>query len=455
MALAEGHGRGHRRLGPNDLLGGRYRLARQIASGGMGTVWEAEDSVLHRAVAVKIPSEGLASDDRFVERFRREATAAAALSHPNIGGVFDYGEDGDTPFIVLELIEGRTLADRLRSEERLGPDEAARVTAIVADALHAAHEAGIVHRDVKPANIMLTAEGDVKVMDFGIAAAAGATPITTTGATMGTATYISPEQAAGEKATPSSDVYSLAVVLYEMLAGRPPFTGDSPVAVATAHVRDEPPPLQDVAPGTPRHLLEACRQALAKDPSSRPPSAAALAAMARGSRDDADLATVGAASTAHLPVVATQELPPADTGVLRSEPTEARRKRPGWLVPVAIALLVAAAGFWVLATAGVDLKRPTGGSPKAKGLLAVPEVVGLSAAGASARLRGAGLIVGSVQLVEGEEGVVVDVDPAEGTRVRTGSTVTLYVGTSPNEGKGKGDPSKDKGHDGDNGKGND
>src|SRR5438874_740866 len=219
-------------------LGDRYRLIERIASGGMGTVWRAEDLVLHRPVAVKVLSESLGADAKFVERFRREARAAAGLSHPNVAGIFDYGEDGDTPFMVMELIEGETLAGRLRREGGLPPAEAARIASEIASALQAAHDAGVVHRDVKPANVMLTPRGECKVMDFGIAAAAWATPLTATGATIGTASYLSPEQAGGSKATPASDVYALGCVLYEMLTGRPPFTGDNPVAVAAAHIRE-------------------------------------------------------------------------------------------------------------------------------------------------------------------------------------------------------------------------
>src|SRR5439155_1170565 len=204
---------------------------------------------------------------------------AAGLSHPNVAGVFDYGEDGDTPFMVMELIEGETLAGRLRREGRLPPAEAARIARQVASALQAAHDAGVLHRDVKPANVMLTPRGECKVMDFGIAAAAWAAPLTATGATIGTASYLSPEQAAGERATPASDVYALGCVLYEMLTGRPPFTGDNPVAVAAAHIKDPPIPVRQLAPEVPASLAAATEQALAKDPADRPASAEAFAAM--------------------------------------------------------------------------------------------------------------------------------------------------------------------------------
>src|SRR2546422_4023612 len=258
------------RIDSDVVLGGRYRLGRRIASGGMGTVWEAMDDVLGRRVAVKALSDALASDERFVERFRREARAAAGLSHPNVAGVFDYGEDDGRPFIVMELIQGETLAERLARHGRLPPEEAVQIAIQAAGALEAAHRAGVIHRDVKPANIMLTPRREVKVMDFGIAAAAWDPRLTATGSTLGTATYVSPEQASGDRVTPASDVYSLGVVLYEMLAGRPPFTEGGPIAVASSHVRERPAALTEVAPWTPPAVAAVCDQALAKDPAARP-----------------------------------------------------------------------------------------------------------------------------------------------------------------------------------------
>ena len=237
---------------PGVVLGGRYRLVGRIASGGMGTVWEARDETLERPMAVKVLNEGLADDPRFAERFRREARSAAGLSHPNIAGVFDYGEDDGRPYIVMELIDGEDLAERLARVGQLDPQQAATIGAEVATALAHAHGAGIVHRDVKPANVMLTREGEVKVTDFGIAAPLeGSTGLTMTGSVMGTSRYISPEQAAGERATPASDVYSLGVVLYETLAGAPPFVRESPVATALAHLHDQPQPVRELRPETP------------------------------------------------------------------------------------------------------------------------------------------------------------------------------------------------------------
>ncbi|HYN18776.1 MAG TPA: serine/threonine-protein kinase, partial [Actinomycetes bacterium] len=239
-------------LGPQ----GRYRLVRRIATGGMGEVWQADDTVLGRRVALKVLVEELAADDHATRRFVREARATARLAHPNVARVFDFGRDGGAPFLVMELLEGETLAARLASGP-FGPAEAARVAAAVADALEAAHQLGIVHRDVKPSNVMLTRDGEVKVLDFGIAAAADETHSTTGSGLYATVAYVSPERVAGEPATPASDVYSLGAVLYELLCGRPPFSGPSPALVARAHLHDQPVPVRQLAPWVPARLAEA------------------------------------------------------------------------------------------------------------------------------------------------------------------------------------------------------
>jgi eukaryotic-like serine/threonine-protein kinase len=255
---------------------GRYRLVRRIGAGGMGEVWEADDVVLGRRVALKVLAQELADDERATRRFVREARATARLTHPNVARVYDFGRDGGVPYLVMELLEGNTLADRPAGGP-LPPGEAARICAVVADALDAAHGRGIVHRDVKPGNVLLTPAGEVKVMDFGIAAAADETHSTTGSGVYGTAAYISPERAAGRPATPASDVYSLGAVLYELLTGRPPFLGDSPMAVIRAHMHERPRPVRELAPWVPARLADACEAALAKDPAQRPSSAAALA----------------------------------------------------------------------------------------------------------------------------------------------------------------------------------
>jgi serine/threonine-protein kinase len=282
-------------LGPQ----GRYRLVRRIATGGMGDVWQADDTVLGRRVALKVLVEELAADARATRRFVREARATAKLAHPNVARVYDFGRDGGAPFLVMELLEGETLAARLASGP-LPPAEAARVAAAVADALDAAHRRGIVHRDVKPSNVMLTRDGEVKVLDFGIAAAADETHSTTGSGIYATVAYVSPERVAGEPATPASDLYSLGAVLYELLCGRPPFLGP-PALVARAHLQDQPVPVRQLAPWVPARLAETCEAALAKDPARRPSSAASIAVRLR------------AAVATPAPAAATPEEGPAAT----------------------------------------------------------------------------------------------------------------------------------------------
>jgi eukaryotic-like serine/threonine-protein kinase len=254
----------------------RYRLDSLIATGGMGSVWAAEDLLLGRQVAVKVL--GLAPGDPLAaERVRREARAAAGLRHPNVACVYDYGHQDGLDYLVMELLEGESLAGRLHRLGAPRPEDAAWIAAEVAGALDAAHRAGIVHRDVKPGNIVLTGDGEVKLVDFGIAASAGQRGAPGRDGLVGTAPYLAPECALGAPADPASDVYALGVVVYEMLAGRPPFTGESVAAVAAAHVHKPPPPLATLAPGVPPAMVAVCERALAKDPADRPPSAGAFA----------------------------------------------------------------------------------------------------------------------------------------------------------------------------------
>ncbi|MEV5536900.1 protein kinase [Saccharopolyspora shandongensis] len=260
-------------LTTGQLLADRYRLGQRIAVGGMGEVWQAVDVRLDRTVAIKVLKAELCGDAEFLHRFRTEARTTASLNHPGIAAVHDYGEtaaipDGpeDTAYLVMELVEGEPLAAILARERRINTDHTLDMLEQAGRALQAAHERGLVHRDVKPGNILITPEGKVKVTDFGIAKAADAAPVTRSGMVMGTAHYIAPEQALGDDATPSSDVYSLAVVGYECLMGHRPFLSDNAVTVAMMHIREIAPPLPpDVPPGV-RALIEAT---LAKDPRRR------------------------------------------------------------------------------------------------------------------------------------------------------------------------------------------
>jgi serine/threonine-protein kinase len=262
-------------------LGGRYRVGALLATGGMGEVWAAHDLLLDRAVAVKVLGGALAGDGRAAERLRREARAAARLEHPGIARVLDLGEHDGHPYLVMELLEGESLAARIDRAGPMPPDEAARIVAAVADALEAAHAAGVVHRDVKPGNVFLTTAGEIKVLDFGIAWCAHDAALTT-GELLGTAAYLAPERVLGLRATPAADIYALGVVLYELLAGHRPFEASSELELAMAHVNATPPPLRDVAPSAQPSLIAACYQAMAKDPSARPLSAAAFANLVEG-----------------------------------------------------------------------------------------------------------------------------------------------------------------------------
>ena len=262
------------------VFGGRYELHRRLAKGGMAEVFLAKDQLLDRPVAVKVLFPQLAADPTFVERFRREAQSAANLSHPNIVGVYDWGREGSTYYIVMEYVQGRSLSEVIRDEGPLAPAQAAEIAAEVSAALGLAHKNDFVHCDMKAGNVMISPTGQVKVADFGIAKAisgsAAQAKLTQTGAVMGTATYFSPEQAQGQALDGRSDLYSLGVVLYEMLTGTPPFSGDNPVAIAYKHVQEIPEPIGARRDGVPEAIQAITAKLLNKDPAGRYPVAADL-----------------------------------------------------------------------------------------------------------------------------------------------------------------------------------
>src|SRR5215475_6435973 len=266
-------------VAPGTILGGRYRLTEHIAGGGMGDVWRCMDDVLARTVAVKVLLPSLVADPGFAARFRDEARTMATINHPGVVDIYDYGTDNGVTYLVMEYVEGDALSKTLSRVGRLTPQRTMSLIAQAADALNAAHDNGIVHRDVKPANLLVRPNGTLVLTDFGIARREAATRnLTAAGSVLGTASYISPEQATGRGATPLSDVYALGVVAYQCLAGRRPFEGGTPIEIAVQHVEATPPPLPPDIPPPVRALVERC---LAKAPGARYPSAAALANAAR------------------------------------------------------------------------------------------------------------------------------------------------------------------------------
>jgi len=385
------------------LLGNRYKLLVPLASGGMGRVWRARDTLLERPVAVKVLRSEFTGDPTFRARFRAEAQHTAALHHPNIASVFDYGEieeDGERmAYLVMELVEGENLSDLLEREGRLSPARTLDVLRQASSALAAAHAAGVIHRDIKPGNVLVADDGAVKITDFGIAWSASSVPLTGTGQVVGTAHYLSPEQAAGGKATPASDVYALGTVAYECLSGRRAFDGENSVQVALKQIREEPQPLPSEVPAGTRLLVE---RAMAKDPAVRFPDGAALRAAVDTTTDGNSTAPIGAAGPHGTAVL---RLPPPSP----PEPTARRARRlPVPLLLGAFAALVAVGVLAGLLTGTASGDRPaseqatttstpstTPAPPETVGVLAA-ELLGRPVEEVQAELLGRGL---QVQLV--------------------------------------------------------
>ncbi len=427
-------------------LGGRYQLGKVIGRGGMAQVRQATDMRLGREVAIKELRVDLASDSTFQARFRREAQAAAGLNHPNIVSVYDTGEELDPgtgiaiPYIVMELVNGRTLRDVLREGRPILPQRALEFTQGVLDALSYSHKAGIVHRDIKPANVMLTNSGLVKVMDFGIARAVADTSstMTQTAAVIGTAQYLSPEQARGETVDARSDIYSAGCLLYELLVGRPPFQGESPVSVAYQHVREAPvSPSQLDAEVTPA-MDAVVLKALAKDPQDRYQTATAM-------RDDIARLLAGHPVAAVLPPPLPAPIPesaaaatvamPAATGAgprraapaptpVNALPEERRRARWPWIALIGVLLVALGVGGYLLATSG----------EKPAAQVTVPPLYGLQQAVAEKAIRDANLQP-VVEAVAGANdstvGTVTSQNPIPGAKVETGATVKITLNVGP------------------------
>jgi eukaryotic-like serine/threonine-protein kinase len=435
------------------LLGDRYRLGERIAAGGMGSVYRAVDETLGRQVAVKALRRELADDPTFLERFRREARAAAALSHPGVAAIYDYGEVDGQPFIVMELVEGENLAERVAASGPLPWQEAFAIGEQVAAALAAAHAHGLVHRDVKPANIMLGRDGRAKVTDFGIAQAAQAATLTRTGMVLGSANYVAPEQAKGGHVGPAADLYSLGCVLFEAVTGETPYHGGNAVAIATQHVSAPVPDPRELRPDLPAQAAALIMRALRKQPDARFSSGTAMAAALAATRQEQDATRILPAPI--VPLEAPGRVPAGDPPILRGTPlgfpgplrrTPRRRgSRPavvavGALVVVALVLLA-----WPLLRDGsptgsvAERRTPSGGVSAGRAVVEVPAVVGLDVGEATRRLRALGLSV-DVTVAGGGKGRqrVRASSPKAGTAVERGSTVRLFL-KGKGTGKGSGD----------------
>ncbi|SIO02504.1 protein kinase domain-containing protein [Agromyces cerinus] len=446
-------------------FGGRYELQSRIAIGGMGEVWQATDLVIGRQVAIKILKDEYLGDPGFLERFRAEARHAALVNHEGIANVFDYGEEDGSAYLVMELVPGEALSTILEREHVLSTDKVLDIVAQTAAALQAAHAAGLVHRDIKPGNLLITPDGRVKITDFGIARIADQVPLTATGQVMGTVQYLSPEQASGHPASPTTDIYSLGIVAYEALAGRRPFTGESQVAIAMAQINETPPDLPVTVSEPVRNLVYGC---IAKNPADRPQSAAHLAraatALRRGDVQAAAAAVpavLGAAgataATMLMPTAgataATTVLPSAGVPGDDEEPVEEKKRSPWtWPLIVLIALLaiVLIGTIIALALNGGGKEPPASTSAKPSTPTSAPptsapptseaptsaevnreDYLGLTVDEARAKLQGLEMVVNAVEgnpaVDPNDVGRVYDVNPTGNMPLGSEVTITYYA----------------------------
>ncbi|HEU0042483.1 MAG TPA: Stk1 family PASTA domain-containing Ser/Thr kinase [Jiangellaceae bacterium] len=418
------------------LLGNRYEVGEVIGRGGMAEVRRGRDTRLGRIVALKMLRVDHSTDATFQARFRREAQSSASLNHRNVVAVYDTGEDyidgHRIPYIVMEYVEGQTLREMLQDQARFTPERSIEVISRTLDALEYSHRAGIVHRDIKPGNIMITTAGEVKVMDFGIARSLAETgmALTQTAAVVGTAQYISPEQARGEQADARSDLYATGCVMYELLTGRPPFVGESLVSVAVSHVREIAAPPSALDPNIPRDLDAIVMKALAKDRTDRYQSAyemrADLQRAAAGLPVAAAVDTAAATQFITPTTVAAYDATPLDDEVLPDEDLDERKGVSWWVVALGTVAVLAIAGLIAFL-----MFRP---DPVTQAV--VPNLVGQTQADATAALQAKNLeavITTAPAADPAQVGTVMQQDPVPNTRVDEGSSVTLTIGAEPDD----------------------